>query len=82
MEFNNYCIPYGIMSVFLNNIDEHQYGSRNRVVCGIVGTLFGRSIVRSSWKTRGILDKKERKISLNYVPQFSSQFIGLKNIKY
>jgi hypothetical protein len=58
------------------------FNSRNGryIYGGIVGPLFGCSIVRSSWKTRGILDKKERKISLNYVPQFSSQFTGLKII--
>jgi hypothetical protein len=83
MEFNNYSIPYGIMTVvFLKNIDEHQYRFRNRVVFGILGTLFGRSIARSSWKARGILYKREHKIPLNYRPQFSSQFIGLKIIKY
>jgi hypothetical protein len=65
---------------FLNNIDGHQHWFSDMFVGGLVGTLIGRSIVRSSWKARGILDKKERKISLNYIPQFSSQFTGLKII--
>lgn len=79
MEYDNYWIPYGIMSiVFLNQIDGHQHWFSDMVVGGLVGTLIGRSIVRSSWKARGILDKKQRKISLNYIPQFSSQFTGLR----
>jgi membrane-associated phospholipid phosphatase len=81
MEYDNYWIPYGIMSVvFLNHIDGHQHWFSDMVFGGLVGTLIGRSIVRSSWKSRGVLDKKERKISLNYIPQFSTQFTGLKII--
>tara|TARA_R110002126_G_scaffold286935_1_gene439219 strand:- start:4001 stop:4930 length:930 start_codon:yes stop_codon:yes gene_type:complete len=81
MEYDNYWIPYGVMSIaFLSNIDGHQHWFSDMVVGGLVGTLIGRSIVRSSWKARGILDKKQRKISLNYVPQFSPQFTGLRII--
>jgi membrane-associated phospholipid phosphatase len=81
MEYDNYWIPYGVMTIaFLSNIDGHQHWFSDMVVGGLVGTLIGRSIVRSSWKARGILDKKQSKISLNYVPQFSSQFTGLKII--
>lgn len=79
MEYDNYWIPYGIMSVaFLANIDGHQHWFSDMLVGGLVGTLIGRSIVRSSWKARGILDKKQRKISINYIPQFSSEFTGLR----
>ena len=47
--------------------------------CEFLGTLIGRSIVRSSWKARGILEKnKNRKISLNYTPRISSEFTGLR----
>lgn len=82
MEYNNYWIPYGLMSiVFLNEIDGHQHWFSDMVVGGILGTLIGRSIVRSSWKARGILPQKnKRSISLNYIPQVSSDFTGLRII--
>lgn len=82
MEYDNYWIPYGIMSIaFLSNIDGHQHWFSDMVVGGLVGTLIGRSIVRSSWKARGILpDSKKRSISLNYIPQVSPDFTGLRII--
>ncbi len=79
MEYDNYWIPYGLMSiVFLNDIDSHQHWFSDMVLGGILGTLIGRSIVRSSWKARGILPQKQRSISFNYIPQFSSEFTGIK----
>jgi membrane-associated phospholipid phosphatase len=80
MEYNNYWIPYGIMSVvFLNRIDGHQHWFSDMVVGGLVGTLIGRSIVRSSWKARGIIDtSKKGRLSLNYIPRISSEFTGLR----
>lgn len=79
MEFDNYWIPYGIMAVtFLSDIKSHEHWISDMVVGGILGTLIGRSIVRSSWKARGILPEKERRISFNYIPQFSSEFTGIK----
>jgi hypothetical protein len=68
-------------SDFINSNWDFFNGRNGRYIYGgIVGTLFGRSIVRSSWKARGVLDKRERKTPLNYMPQFSSQFTGLKII--
>ncbi len=80
MEFDNYWVPYGLMTaVFFSNVKGHQHWVSDMVVGGILGTLIGRSIVRSSWKARGILEKsKNRRISLNYIPKFSSEFTGLK----
>lgn len=80
MEFDNYWVPYGLMTaVFFSNVKGHQHWVSDMVVGGIIGTLIGRSIVRSSWKARGILEKsKNRRISLNYIPKFSSEFTGLK----
>ena len=80
MEYDNYWIPYGLMSVvFFSNVKGHQHWMSDMVVGGILGTLIGRSIVRSSWKARGILEKnKNRKISLNYTPRISSEFTGLR----
>ncbi|OBY66358.1 hypothetical protein LPB301_06605 [Polaribacter reichenbachii] len=80
MEFDNYWVPYSLMTaVFFSNVKGHQHWVSDMVVGGIIGTLIGRSIVRSSWKARGILEKnKNRRISLNYIPKFSSEFTGLK----
>jgi membrane-associated phospholipid phosphatase len=80
MEYNNYWIPYGVMSVvFFSNVGAHNHWMSDMVLGGIVGTLIGRSIVRSSWRSRGILDPKpQRRISLNYIPRFSSEFTGLR----
>ena len=82
MEFDNYWIPYSIMGItFLSDIKNHEHWVSDMVVGGILGTLIGRSIVRSSWKARGILPKnKQRSISLNYIPQVSSDFTGLRII--
>jgi membrane-associated phospholipid phosphatase len=80
MEYDNYWVPYGLMSVvFFSNVKGHQHWFSDMVVGGLVGTLIGRSIVRSSWKARGILDRsKKGGISFNYTPRFSEEFTGLR----
>ena len=80
MEYDNYWIPYGIMSiVFASDIGAHNHWFSDMVVGGLLGTLIGRSIVRSSWKARGVLDTtKQGRISFNYTPTFSSEFTGLR----
>ncbi|WP_297815818.1 hypothetical protein [uncultured Polaribacter sp.] len=80
MEYDNYWIPYGVMSaVFFSNVKGHQHWFSDMVAGAIVGTLIGRSVVRSSWKARGILDRtKPKKITLSYTPQFSPEFTGLR----
>ncbi|MCG1037777.1 phosphatase PAP2 family protein [Polaribacter sargassicola] len=79
MEFDNYWIPYGIMAItFLSDIKSHEHWISDMVAGGIIGTLIGRSIVRSSWKARGLLGKKESEFSINYTPTFSSEFTGLR----
>jgi len=80
MEYDNYWVPYGLMTVvFFSNVKGHQHWFSDMVAGGIVGTLIGRSIVRSSWRARGILDTtKKGRLSLNYIPQFSSEFTGLR----
>jgi membrane-associated phospholipid phosphatase len=80
MEYDNYWVPYGLMSVvFFSNVQGHQHWFSDMVVGGLVGTLIGRSIVRSSWKARGVLDTtKQGGISFNYTPTFSSEFTGLR----
>ena len=57
MEYNNYWIPYGIMSVvFLNRIDGHQHWFSDMVVGGLVGTLIGplnsKKQLEGSWYYR------------------------------
>lgn len=82
MEYDNYLIPYGLMSVvFFSNVKAHEHWFSDMVVGGLVGTLIGRSIVRSSWKARGIIEKnKNRRVSLNlnYIPSISPEFTGLR----
>jgi membrane-associated phospholipid phosphatase len=80
MEFDNYWIPYSIMAItFLSDIKSHEHWVSDMVVGGLLGTLIGRSIVRSSWKERGILDRsKKGRISFNYTPRFSPEFTGLR----
>ena len=80
MEYDNYWIPYGFMSViYLAEIKSHNHWVSDLVVGGIVGTLIGKSIVLSSWKKRNIngVIKKEKRISFNIVPQYSKEFSGI-----
>jgi membrane-associated phospholipid phosphatase len=80
MEFNNYWIPYGVIAaVWLSDIEGHNHWVSDIVVAGIVGTIIGKSIVLSSWKKRGIngYKKKNKDISFQVIPQFSSEFSGL-----
>jgi len=80
MEYDNYWIPYGFMSViYLSEMKKHNHWVSDLVVGGIVGTLIGKSIVLSSWKRRNINGQiqKEKSISFNIVPQYSSEFTGL-----
>ncbi len=75
MEYDNYWIPYGVMSlVFLADFDGHNHWVGDMVVGGVVGTIIGRSIVKSSWKKRyGTAEGKKKLYSLNVTPQFSPQ---------
>jgi len=79
MEYDNYWIPYSFMSlVFLSDIESHNHWVSDLVVGGIVGTIIGRSIVKSSWEIRNKTAKKNKKIiSFQMVPQVSSQWTGL-----
>lgn len=81
MEYDNYWIPYGIISIaWLSDIKSHNHWISDIVLGGIVGTIIGRSIVKSSWKKRGISDtpKREKLITYNFIPQCSSEFIGIR----
>ncbi|MGY6647928.1 phosphatase PAP2 family protein [Wenyingzhuangia sp. IMCC45574] len=78
MEYDNYWVPYGFMAVvFCSNIRGHQHWLSDMVLGGIVGTVIGRSIVRSSWKERGILPKSKKKFNVSFIPNISTRFNGL-----
>ncbi|KQC00223.1 phosphatase PAP2 family protein [Pedobacter sp. Hv1] len=73
MEYDNYWIPYGLMSiVFLADVKGHNHWVSDMAVGGIIGTIIGRSIVKSSWKIRyGTPERKKKNYSINFMPQFS-----------
>lgn len=77
MEYDNYWIPYGFMSViFLADIKGHNHWVSDMVIGGVVGTVIGKSIVKNSWKLRyGTTEriKKEKNVSFTFIPKFSSQ---------
>jgi len=79
MQYDNYWIPYSFMSlVFLAEIKDHNHWVSDMVIGGVLGTLIGRSIVKSSWKARGLSKEKEKSYTLGYIPQISQSFTGLK----
>ena len=77
MEFDNYWIPYGFMAlVFSSNIKAHNHWVSDMVLGGVVGTVIGRSVVKSSWEKRGIIKEKKKKFTYQVIPNISSQFQG------
>ena len=80
MEYDNYWIPYGVMSVvFLSDLKGHNHWVGDMVVGGVIGTIIGRSIVKNSWKVRyGSTDriKREKNIAITVLPSFSPQLKG------
>jgi hypothetical protein len=64
-------------AVFLAEIKEHRHWVSDMVAGGIIGTVIGRSIVRSSWKARGLLPDKEKEIAIQCIPSVSSKYNGL-----
>lgn len=78
MEFDNYWIPYGVMTaVFLSDIEGHRHWISDMVAGGIIGTVIGRSIVKSSWKARGLLPDEKKEITFKCIPSISSRYNGL-----
>ena len=78
MEFDNYWIPYGFMAgVFLADIKSHRHWISDMVAGGIIGTVIGRSVVKSSWRARGILPNKEKSITINWTPSISTRYSGI-----
>ncbi|NCD70545.1 phosphatase PAP2 family protein [Mucilaginibacter agri] len=86
MEFNNYWIPYGAVTVlFFADVDAHQHWVGDMVAGGIVGTLIGKGIVLSSraWEKkqaqRKSIQNRQNKINFNYqvLPVVSGGMTGL-----
>ncbi len=78
MEFDNYWIPYGFMAaVFMADIKSHRHWVSDMVAGGIIGTIIGRSVVRSSWKARGLLANKEKAFNIELNPVLSARFTGV-----
>jgi|GEM_PF-756772 len=75
MEYDNYWIPYGLMSLFfLADLKEHNHWVGDMVTGGLVGTLIGRSVVKNSWKIRyGTPAGKKKDYTLHFIPQFLPQ---------
>jgi membrane-associated phospholipid phosphatase len=84
MEFNNYWIPYGAVAfVFLADIRGHKHWVSDLVAGGIIGTVIGKSIVKSSRrqaeKRQKALDSGNAKLPAEYylIPQISGNSVGL-----
>lgn len=84
MEYNNYWIPYTIATgVFLADIKSHNHWVSDLLVGGLVGTIIGRSVVRSSRKqmaknngTAVIEDPRKFKMNKQLIPQISTSMVG------
>jgi len=72
MEYDNYWIPYGLMSVFfLADLKGHNHWVGDMITGGLVGTIIGRSVVRESWKQRyGTAQGKKKNYAIQLTPQF------------
>ncbi len=84
MEYNNYWIPYTIATgVFMADFKSHQHWVSDLLVGGLLGTIIGKSVVKSSrnqttnHKNNVGNNPQKFKISKQFVPQISSNFVGL-----
>ncbi|MDB4297233.1 phosphatase PAP2 family protein [Flavobacteriaceae bacterium] len=77
MEFDNYWVPYGALTLFfMSNVKAHNHWFSDLVGGALVGTIIGRSVVKSSWEKRGII-KDKKKLSFKVIPNLSKDFQGL-----
>ncbi|RNL87709.1 phosphatase PAP2 family protein [Sinomicrobium pectinilyticum] len=86
MEFNNYWIPYTLVSVvFFADIKSHRHWVADMVAGGLIGTLIGKAIVNSSRKLKAKQKKEsetgqaflQEKPTLRLIPQISGRMVGL-----
>jgi membrane-associated phospholipid phosphatase len=62
MEFNNYWIPYGIVSlIFFSDIKGHHHWISDMVAGGLIGGLIGTAVVKSTRK----FNEKKNKLGIN-----------------
>lgn len=86
MEFNNYWIPYGAVTIlFFADVDAHQHWVGDMVAGGVIGTLIGKGIVLSSramekkQAQKKLMRNRQDKINFNYqvLPVMSGGMTGL-----
>jgi|SaaInl0LU_22_DNA_1037365.scaffolds.fasta_scaffold05372_4 membrane-associated phospholipid phosphatase len=84
MEYDNYWIPYGVMSaVFLSNMKGHDHWVSDLVFGGLVGTVIGKAIVKNSRKQRAKRENsvtkasKKIKFEKKIFPTFSNNTASL-----
>ena len=87
MEFNNYWIPYTFATaVFMADLKDHNHWVSDLVVGGLVGTIIGRSVVKSSQsinRTTPVNHKLGFSLSRMqkfWAPQVSSTGVGVQFI--
>lgn len=88
MEYDNYWIPYGLISVlFMSNFKSHKHWVSDMALGGLIGTLIGKSVVKNSRKYRKKNKKKRNqssaqkvKFQKTIVPQISASSIGFQMI--
>ncbi len=85
MEYNNYWIPYTFATViFMAELKDHNHWVSDLVVGGLIGTVIGRSVVKSSRKQLSKSDTSSNKLGFlnlkmqkQLVPQISRNSVGL-----
>ncbi len=85
MEYNNYWIPYTFATaIFMAELKDHNHWVSDLVVGGLIGTIIGRSVVKSSQKYRSNsnpdsikLGHKNFKMDKHLLPQISKTSVGL-----
>lgn len=86
MEFDNYWIPYGLVTfVFFADLDAHKHWVGDMVAGGLLGTLIGKGIVTSSryfekkrqQNQANSLYKKKFKANYSLLPEISNRMTGL-----
>lgn len=83
MEYNNYWIPYTFATaVFFADLKDHNHWVSDLVAGGLIGTIIGRSVVKSSQNSRSNsssikLGQRTYKMNNMLIPQVSNTAVGL-----
>lgn len=87
MEYNNYWIPYTVVTaIFMNQFSDHRHWVSDMVVGGVIGTIIGRSVVLNSRKQvakdklKLAIKKSTNKIEFKkqLIPKISSSMLGIQ----